>query len=64
MKDVIEDEVLFERIDEDPMIVAIALATLNQANILNVFLLNERIAKAWLEKRKLRDEITSLKIEM
>ena len=36
-----EDEVLFERIDEYPMLVAIALVALSQANILKVSLLHE-----------------------
>ena len=43
MRYIIEDEVLFERIDEDSMMVAIALAALNQANIHNISLLNEKI---------------------
>ena len=64
MKDIIKDEVLFERIDEYPMIVTSASIALNQANILNISLLIERITKAQSEKMKLQDEITNLKIKM
>ena len=62
MRDIIKDEVLFERTNEDSMLVATALVALNQANILNISLLNERITKVELEKRKLQDQIISLKI--
>ena len=53
MKDIIEDEVLFERVDEDMMIVATLSAILNQANILNITLLTKKITEKELEKKKL-----------
>ena len=46
------------------MLVATTLATLSQANILNISLLNEIKTEVELEKKKLHDEITSLKTEM
>jgi hypothetical protein len=41
-----EDEVLFEKTHEDPMIVATTLATLTQATSHNILVLNEKILKA------------------
>ena len=41
MKEVQEDDFLFEKTDEDPITVAIALATLSQATAHNVTVLNE-----------------------
>lgn len=38
-----EDEVLFERTYEDPIMVAIALSSLNQATSHNISVLNERL---------------------
>ena len=64
MNDIIEDEVLFERIDEYPMIVATASVALNQAIIPNISLFTEKITQAESAKKKLQDKITSLKIGM
>ena len=64
MREIQEDEALFEKIDEDPMLVAIALVALNHANILNISLLNEREAQAKLENQKLKDENVGLKEEI
>lgn len=64
MKDIHDDEVVFERIDEDPMLIAIASATLRQANVLNISILNEKLTMSELEKRKLQDEIINLKTNM
>jgi hypothetical protein len=36
MREIQEDEVFFENTDENPMLIAIALVDLNQANILNI----------------------------
>ena len=46
MRDINEDEVLFERTDEDSMLVATSSTALSQTNILNISLLNERITEA------------------
>ena len=40
-----EDELLFDKIDEDPMTVAIALVALSQANSHNITFLNEKLWK-------------------
>jgi hypothetical protein len=53
LRDIIDDEVLFERTDEDLMMVAEASIALNQANILNISLINERINEEESIKNKL-----------
>jgi hypothetical protein len=64
MKEIQEDEVLFENTDGDPMIVATTSTSLSQATAHNVTLLNEKLSQAKSEKTKLKDEIISLKEEM
>ena len=46
MREIQEDEVMFEKTDEYPMLVAKTLVASNQTNILNISLLNERERKA------------------
>ena len=46
MREIQEDEVLFENTDEDPILVATTSVALNQTNILNISLLNEREVEA------------------
>ena len=55
-----EYEVLFEKIDEDPVIVAIALATLTQVTTHNITVLNEKLYETKSENIKIKDEIKSL----
>ena len=43
MKEMQEDEVLFEKTDEVPVTVATTLTTLTQATIHNITVLNEKI---------------------
>ena len=64
MKEIQEDEVLFENNDEDPMTVATILTTLYQATTHNATMLNEKLSQSNSEKSKLKDEIISLKEEM
>ena len=64
VRDIIEDEYLFEIIDEDIIILATTSATLSQANILNITLLNGKVTEIELAKKKIQDEIISLKIEV
>ena len=45
-----EDEVLFEKIDEDPVAVATALESLTQANSHNIIVLNDKLLEAESEK--------------
>ena len=64
MKEIQEDEVLFENTDEDPVTVATTLTTLSQATVDNVTLLNEMLSQPELENTKLKGEIINLKEEM
>ena len=64
MKEIQEDEVLFEKTDEDPVTVATTSTTLSQATAHNVITLNEKISQAKSENTKLKDEIINLKEEM
>ena len=59
-----EDEVLFEKTDEDHMIVATTLATLNQDTSHNISILNENILEVESENIKLKDELINLREEM
>jgi hypothetical protein len=59
-----EDGVLFERIDEDPMIVDTSSTTSPQATAHNITLLNANILEAESENIKLKDELISLREEM
>ena len=64
MKEIQEDEALFEKTDEDLIAVAIALVSLSQSTAHNVTMLNENLSQAESENIKLIDEIISLKEEM
>ena len=55
-----EDEVLFEKTDEDPGIVATTSTTLTQATTHNITILNEKYLETKLENIKLKYEIISL----
>ena len=64
MREIKKDEVLFEKTDEDPMLVATTSAALNQANILNISFLNEIEIEVESENQKLKYEIIGLKEEI
>ena len=51
---------LYEKNDEDPMIVATTSIALSQATTHNVTMLNEKLSQAKSENVKLKDEIISL----
>ena len=53
MREIWEDEVLFEKTGEYPILVDTTSMDLNQANILNISLLNERATKVESENHKL-----------
>ena len=55
-----EDEVLFEKIDEDSVIVATTSAALTQDTAHNVTVLKEKLLEIESENIKLMDEIISL----
>ena len=60
-KEVQEDEVLFERIDEDPVTVATASAALSQATVHNVTMLSENLSQAEPDNSKLKEEVINLR---
>ena len=45
MRKITEDEVLCEKTDEDPMLIATTSTALTQANVSNITMLNETVAK-------------------
>ena len=63
-KEVQEDEVLFERIEEDPVTVATASAALSQATVHNVNVLSEKLSQAESDNHKLKEEVINLKAEI
>ena len=64
LKEIQEDEVLFERIDGDPVIVAITSAALSQATVHNVTMLSEKLSQAESDNYKLKEELISLRQEI
>ena len=60
MKEMQEDEVLFEKTNEDLVTIATTLATLTQDTTHNVIVLNEKLLETESENIKLNDEIISL----
>ena len=52
-----EDEILFEKTNEDPMIVATSSNALTQAIAHNIIVLNEKILETESEDLKLKDDI-------
>ena len=61
LKEVQEDEILFEKTDEDPIIVATTSAALSQAIAHNVTMLSEKLSQVESDKSKLQSEIISLR---
>jgi hypothetical protein len=59
-----EDEVLFEKNDEDPVIVDTTSVALTQDTAHNVTILNDKLLEIKSENLKLKDEIISLREEM
>ena len=55
-----EDEVLFEKTDEDHVTIATTSTTLTKSTSHNITVLNEKLLKTELENHKLRHEIISL----
>ena len=63
-KEVQEDEVLFERIDEVLVTVATASVALSQATVHNVNVLSEKLSQAKSENNNLKEEVINLKAEI
>jgi hypothetical protein len=61
LKEVHEDEVFFERTDENPITVATALATLSQPTVHNVNMLSEKLSQAEFDNYKLKEEVICLR---
>ena len=64
MKEIQEDEVLFEKIDEDSVTVVTTSTNLTQATAHNVTMLNKKLLQVESKSIKLKDETISLKEEM
>jgi hypothetical protein len=60
MEEMQEDEVFFEKIDEDLVIVGTTSTSLTQATAHNVIVLNEKCLETKSENIKLNDEMNSL----
>ena len=63
-KEVQEDEVIFERIDEDPVTVATASVALSQDIVHNVNVLSKKLSQAKSDNNKLKEEVINLKEEI
>ena len=63
-KEVQEDEILFQRIEEDPVTVATSSATLSQATVHNINMLRGKLSQVESDNYKLKEEITNLKAEV
>ena len=64
LKEVQEDEVIFERTDEDPITVATTSVALSQATVHNVTMLSEKLSQARSDNNKLKEEVISLREEI
>ena len=64
LKEVQEDEVLYERTDEDPITVATTSAALSLATIHNVTMLSENLSQVESDNYKLKEEVICLREEI
>ena len=64
MKEIQEDEVLFDKTDEDIVTIETTSTSLSQATAHNVTMLNENLSQAESKNTNLKHEIISLKEEM
>ena len=64
IKEVQEDEVLFEKTDEDPITIAIASTTLSHATVHKVTMLSDTLSQAESYNNRLKDKVLSLKAEI
>jgi uncharacterized membrane protein YdfJ with MMPL/SSD domain len=61
IKEVQEDEVLFEKTDKDLIIVTTTSTTLSNATIHNVTMLSDKLSQAESDNNRLKDEVLSLR---
>ena len=64
LKEVQEDDILFEKTDDDPITVATTSTTLSQDTAHNVTMLSEKLCQAKLDKINLKREIINLRVEV
>ena len=64
LKEVQEDEILFEKTGEDPITIATTSAALSQSTSHNVTMLSEKLSQEESNKTKLQSEIISLRAEV
>ena len=64
LKEIQEDEVLFENTDQHPITITTSSVALSQATAHNVTMLNEKLSQVESDNNKLKDEIISLKVEV
>lgn len=64
MREITKDDVLFDKTNEDLMLIAIASTDLTQANVYNIAILNEKLTKEESKNKKLEGENINLKVEM
>ena len=64
MREITEDEVLFEKTDEDLMLIATPSDALTQASVHNISILNEKLTEAESKNKKLEEENINLKDEV
>ena len=64
MREIIEDEMLFEKTDEYLMLISTTYVALTQASVHNISILNEKLTKAESKNKKLEEENINLKVEV
>ena len=55
---------LVKKINEDQILIAIDSTSLTQANVQNIFILNEKLVEAELKNKKLEEENINLNVEV
>lgn len=64
VRDIIEDEVLSEKIDKDLMLVVTTFAALTLDSVYNISILNGKFAEAKSKNKKLEEENINLNVEV
>ena len=64
VEEVHEDEVLFEKTDEDLIIVRTTSTTLSHATVHNVTMLSDKLSQVESDNNRIKDEVLSLKAEI
>ena len=64
VREIIEDEALFEKIDEDLMLIATTSVSMTRASVYNISMLNEKLANAKSKNKKFEQENINLKVEV